>query len=228
MISIILYFYVYQYDQYYNSLEEKSIAIEIAEYNTIVTMLGMLCATAQVFTGYYATYVKKRMFLVRGNDILFRSHRAFGSFATVFYFLGLFAGLTGFAGTVTENIPPLELEDPLYIIHTFGSFVVLVIIVAKTYLSYFSKKFLYGRVQGRLGVATFLAWAFTWITAAIAYYERTLPTNPQHTPPSFLLPYELMGLMLVIPFIIGGSIGSLVVIEAKKIEDAKTVRKVKS
>jgi hypothetical protein len=191
-------------------------------------MLGMLCATSQVFTGYYAAYIKKRLFLIRGNDALFRSHRAFGSFATVFYFLGLFAGLTGFAGTVTENVPPMELTDPLYIIHTFGSFVILVIIVAKTYLSYFNKKWLYGRVKGWLGVATFLAWAFTWLTAAVAYYERTLPTNPQHAPPTFLLPYELMGLMLAIPFIIGGIIGSLVVMKAKKIEEAKAARKEKS
>ncbi len=191
-------------------------------------MLGMLCATSQVFTGYYAAYIKKKMALIKINDALFRSHRAFGGFATVFYFLGLFAGLTGFAGTVTENVPPMELTDPLYVIHTFGSFVILVIIVSKTYLSYFNKKFLYARVKGWLGVATFLAWAFTWLTAAVAYYERTLPTNPQHAPPTFLLPYELMGLMLAIPFIIGGAIGLLVVMKAKKIEDVKAARKAES
>ncbi len=88
--------------------------------------------------------------------------------------------------------------------------------------------FLYGRVKGWLGIATFLAWAFTWITAAVAYYERTLPTNPQHAPPTFLLPYELMGLMLAIPFIIGGIIGSLVVMKAKKNEEAKAAKKKKS
>jgi len=168
------------------------------------------------------------MSLLRTDDILFRSHRAFGSFATVFYFLGLFAGLTGFAGTITENAPPMELGDPNYIIHTFGSFVILVIIVSKIYLSYFNKKILYARVKGTLGVATFLAWSFTWITAAIAYYTRTLPTNPQFPPPTYLLPYELIGLMLAIPFLIGGIIGFLVVIKSKKVEDAKAARKKKT
>lgn len=203
-------------------------AIYIAEYNTIVTMLGALCATSQVATGYYSAYYKKRMSLLRTDDILFRSHRAFGSFATVFYFLGLFAGLTGFAGTLTENMPPMELGDPNYVIHTFGSFVILVIIVSKIYLSYFNKKILYAKVKGTLGVATFLAWAFTWITSAIAYYTRTLPTNPQFPPPTYLLPYELIGLMLAIPFLIGGIIGFLVVIKSKKVEEAKAAKKKKT
>ena len=203
-------------------------AIHIAEYNTIVTMLGALCATSQVATGYYSAYIKKRMALLRTDEILFRSHRAFGSFATVFYFLGLFAGLTGFAGTLTENMPPMELGDPNYVIHTFGSFVILVIIVSKIYLSYFNKKILYAKVKGTLGVATFLAWAFTWITSAIAYYTRTLPTNPQFPPPTFLLPYELMGLMMAIPFLIGGTIGFLVVMKSRNVEKIKAARKAKT
>ncbi|GAF75461.1 unnamed protein product, partial [marine sediment metagenome] len=32
---------------------------EPAEFNTIVTMLGCLCATVQAATGYYAGYRKK-------------------------------------------------------------------------------------------------------------------------------------------------------------------------
>lgn len=203
-------------------------AIHVAEYNTIVTMLGALCATTQVATGYYSAYIKKRMALLKTDDILFRSHRAFGSFATVFYFLGLFAGLTGFAGTLTENMPPMELGDPNYIIHTFGSFVILVIIVSKIYLSYFAKKILYAKVKGTLGVATFLAWAFTWITSAIAYYTRTLPTNPQFPPPTYLLPYELMGLMMAIPFTIGGITGLSVIMRSRKVAEAKAAQKKKS
>jgi hypothetical protein len=200
----------------------------VAEYNTIVTMLGALCATAQVATGYYSAYIKNRMALLRTDDILFRSHRAFGSFATVFYFLGLFAGLTGFAGTLTENQPPMELGDPNYIIHTFGSFVILVIIVSKVYLSYFNKKILYSKVKGWLGIATFLAWSFTWVTAGIAYYQRTLPTNPQFPPPTYLLPYELVGLQLAIPFIIGFAIGITVVMKSRNVEKIKAARKAKT
>jgi len=200
----------------------------IAEYNTIVTFLGMICATSQGITGYYAAYIKKRMALIRGNDALFRSHRAFGSAATTFYGLGLFAGLTGFTGAVTRNVPPLELNDPIFVIHSFGSFAIMAIILSKTLISYFNKKFLYTRVKGWLGVATFLAWSFTWITASLAYYLRTLPTNPQHPPPVYLLPYELLPLMLVLPFLLGSLFGGLVVMKAKKIEEAKAARKSKA
>jgi len=168
------------------------------------------------------------MSLLRTDENLFRSHRAFGSFATVFYFLGLFAGLTGFAGTLTENQPPMELDDPNYIIHTFGSFAVLVVIVLKVYLSYFNKKILYARVKGSLGVAAFIAWAFTWITSAIAYYTRTLPTNPQFPPPTYLLPFELMGLQITIPFLIGGAIGIIVVMKSRNVEKIKAARKAKT
>lgn len=200
----------------------------IAEYNTIVTFLGMICASSQFVTGFYSAYIKKRMALIRGNDALFRSHRAFGSAATTFYGLGLFAGLTGFIGAITRNVPPLELNDPVFVIHSFGSFGVLAVIIAKTYLSYFNKKYLYARVKGGLGVAAFLAWSFTWITAAFAYYLRTLPTNLQHPPPVYLLPYELLPLMLVLPFLLGSLFGGLVVMKAKKIEEAKAARKAKT
>jgi hypothetical protein len=65
--------------------------IEQVEMNTIVTFLGMFCAMVQFTTGYYAAYYQKRAGLLKGNDILFRAHRAFGSFATTLYLLGLFA-----------------------------------------------------------------------------------------------------------------------------------------
>ena len=46
---------------------------EAAEINTIITMLGCLCATVQAATGYYAGYRKKKVGLLKTNDILFRS-----------------------------------------------------------------------------------------------------------------------------------------------------------
>lgn len=59
-------------------------------------MLGYICATVQLATGWYAAYKKKKIGLLKTNNILFQAHRAFGGFATTFYFLGLFAGITGF------------------------------------------------------------------------------------------------------------------------------------
>ncbi|MFX1376212.1 MAG: hypothetical protein ACFFA0_10390 [Promethearchaeota archaeon] len=46
----------------------------VAEFNTIITMLGCLCATVQTTTGVYAFYYKKKRALLKTNDILFRSH----------------------------------------------------------------------------------------------------------------------------------------------------------
>jgi len=183
--------------------------IEQVEFNTLITFLGMLCATVQVSTGYYAGYYKRRLALLKTNEILFRAHRAFGSFATVLYVLGLFAGVVGFVGALTVNEPPLELGSASFNIHTWGSFPVLFIVAWKTYLSYFNKKALYGRLKW-LGMATFLAWTFTWLTAAVSYYVRTLPTNPQHPPPVFLLPYEWLGVQLALPFVVGGIISVLI------------------
>ncbi|NHI91008.1 MAG: hypothetical protein EAX96_00810 [Candidatus Lokiarchaeota archaeon] len=195
-----------------------------AEYNTIVTMLGALCATVQIMTGFFAFYYKKKKFMLKSNEILFRSHRAFGSFATVFYFLGLFAGLTGFIGAITVNSPPFEFWDLSFIVHTWPSFAVIVVLVAKTYLSYFKKQTLYKRA-GWLGVATFIAWAFTWITAGISYYLRTIPTNPQHPPPSFLLPFPIFPLQIALPFIIGAIIGTLILWRANINEIEKLAKK---
>lgn len=183
--------------------------IEQVEFNTLITFLGMLCATVQVSTGYYAGYYERRLVVLKTNEVLFRAHRAFGSFSTVLYILGLFAGLTGFIGALTVNKPPLELDSLSFNIHTWGSFPVLFIVAWKTHLSYFNKKVLYAKLKW-LGMAMFLAWTFTWLTAAVSYYVRTLPSNPQHPPPVFLLPYEWLGVQLVLPFVFGGIIGALI------------------
>ncbi len=198
--------------------------IEQVEFNTIITFLGVLCATVQAATGYYAAYYRKRSGLLKTNDILFRAHRAFGGFATVLYLLGLFAGVNGLIGAVTRNEPPLELNSASFNIHTWGSFPVFVIVVRKTYLSYFRKRPLYGKRKW-LGIAMFLAWSYTWLTAAVSYYLRTLPSNPQHPPPVFLLPYRLLGLQLALPFIIGGIIGTIILRQAMKLEKAQAAKR---
>jgi hypothetical protein len=197
--------------------------IEQVEFNTIITFLGMLCATVQGITGYYAAYYRKRAALLKTNDVLFRAHRAFGGFATTLYLLGLFAGINGFIGAITRNEPPLELNSASFNIHTWGSFPVFVVVAWKTYLSYFRKKTLY-RKRKWLGIAMFVAWAYTWLTAAVSYYVRTSPSNPQHPAPVFLLPYRLLGLQLALPFILGGLIGALILRRAVKLEEAEAAR----
>jgi len=198
--------------------------IEQVEMNTIVTFLGMLCATVQGITGFYAAYYRKRTGLLKANDVLFRAHRAFGSFATTLYLLGLFAGVNGLIGALTRNEPPLELRSASFNIHTWGSFPVLVVFAWKTYLSYFRKKSLYTRRKW-LGIALFVAWAYNWLTAAISYYLRTLPSNPQHPAPVFLLPYSWLWLQLVLPFLLGGLIGAWVLRAAIRLEQAKEAKR---
>ena len=197
--------------------------IEQVEMNTIVTFLGMLCATVQGITGTYAAYYRKRAALLKTDDVLFRAHRAFGSFATTLYLLGLFAGINGLIGALTRNEPPLELRSPSFNIHTWGSFPVLFVVMWKTYLSYFNKKPLY-RNRKWLGIAMFVAWAYNWLTATVSYYVRTLPSNPQHPAPVFLLPYRLLGLQLALPFILGGLIGALILRRSIKLEKAKAAK----
>jgi hypothetical protein len=197
--------------------------IEQVEMNTIVTFLGMLCATVQGITGTYAAYYRKRAALLKTDDVLFRAHRAFGSFATTLYLLGLFAGINGLIGALTRNEPPLELRSPSFNIHTWGSFPVLFVVMWKTYLSYFNKKPLY-RNRKWLGIAMFVAWAYNWLTAAVSYYVRTLPSNPQHPAPVFLLPYRLLGLQLALPFILGGLIGALILRRSITLEKAKAAK----
>jgi hypothetical protein len=194
--------------------------IEQPEFNTMITFLGMLCATVQVATGYYAAYFRKRAALLKTNNVLSRAHCVFGSFATLLYLLGLFAGINGLIGAITRNEPPLELASPSFNIHTWGSFPVLFVVFWKTYLSYFKRKPLYSKRKW-LGIAMFLAWAYNWLTAAVSYYVRTLPTNPQHPAPVFLLPYEWLGLQLALPFILGGFIGALILRRATRLEQAR-------
>ena len=188
-----------------------------AEFNTIITMLGCLCATVQSATGSYAAYKKKKISLLKTNEVLFRAHRAFGGFATILYFLGLFAGTVGFLGGILFNEPPFEISDFSYNFHVWPSFIVVGIIVTKTYTSYFKKPLIYKKCKW-LGAATFIAWSYTWITSATSYYLRTLPSNPQHTPPIYLLPIGLFWLQILIPFLIGGLIGYFILRTAAKLE----------
>ena len=180
--------------------------INLAEYNTIITFLGCLCATVQMSTGYYAGYVLGRPALLTTDRILNRAHRAFGSFATTLFLLGLFNGTNTLVSALRIGDPPLELNSLSFNIHTWISIPLVGIFAAKTWLSYFGKTRLYKKRRW-LGPAMFGVWSFTWITAAISYYVRTLPSNPQHPPPSFLLPYSLMGLQIALPFFVGGLIG---------------------
>ena len=188
-----------------------------AEFNTIITMLGCMCATVQAATGWYAAYYKKKTSLLKTNDVLFRSHRAFGGFATVLYLLGLFAGTVGFIGGIFFNDPPFEITSTSYNFHVWPSFVVVGIILSKTISSYFKKTLVYKSCKW-LGIATFLAWSYTWITSATSYYLRTLPTNLQHEPPTYLLPIELFWLQLLIPYIFGALFGLVILRSAHKLE----------
>jgi hypothetical protein len=190
---------------------------DAAELNTIITMLGCLCATVQAATGYYAGYRKKKIGLLKTNDILFRSHRAFGSFGTVFYFLGLFAGTSGYVSTILTGTPPFEVTEFSFNFHFWPTFPIFAIVLLKTYFSYFKKRSIYKRWKW-LGIATFIAWAQTWISSGISYYLRTLPSNPQFSPPIYLLPIELLWLQIILPFIIGAVIGYLILKAADKKE----------
>lgn len=189
----------------------------VAEFNTIITMLGCLCATIQSATGAYAFYYKKKKALLRTNEILFRSHRAFGSSATTLYFLGLFAGTVGFLGGIFFGEPPFEISDVSYNFHVWPNFIIFVIIVWKTYNSYFNKSYIY-KCAKWLGVVTFISWSYLWVTSAFSYYLRTIPPNIQHEPPTYLLPVELLWLQLLIPFLLGALISLLILIKADKLE----------
>jgi hypothetical protein len=172
----------------------------------IITFLGCMCATVQMSTGFYAGYILAKPALLTTDKILNRAHRAFGGFATVLYLLGLFNGINTLVGAFRIGDPPLELNSVSFNVHTWVSIPIVGIFIWKTWLSYFDKAKLYKKGKW-LGPALFAAWAFTWITAAISYYLRTLPSNLQHPEPSFLLPVRLMGVQIVLPFIFGGLIG---------------------
>ena len=189
--------------------------INLAEYNTIITFLGCMCATVQMATGYYAGYILAKPALLTTDKVLSRAHRTFGSFATVLYLLGLFNGVNSFVGALRIGDPPLELNSLSFNIHTWISIPLVGIFVWKTWLSYFDKAKLY-RKRKWLGPAMFGVWSFTWVTAAISYYMRTLPSNPQHPPPSFLLPVNLMEVQILIPFVLGALIAWPILIRFKK------------
>jgi len=71
----------------------------------------------------------------------------------------------------------------------------------------------------------FIAWTYNWLSAAVSYYVRTQPGNLQHPPPEFLLPYNLLWLQLILPFILGGLIGVWIVRAAVRWEEAKAKKK---
>lgn len=192
---------------------------EVAEFNTIITMLGCLCATVQAATGAYAAYKKKRISLLKTNDRLFRAHRAFGGFATTLYFLGLFAGIVGFTGGIFFGIPPFEITDLSYNFHVWPSFVIFGIIISKTFLSYFKKPLVYKYKW--LGPAVFFAWSYNWISSASSYYLRTIEPNIQHLPPTYLLPIGLFWLQILIPFLVGALISFFILRSADKLEKKK-------
>ena len=195
----------------------------VPEFNTFITLLGCMCATVQLATGYYASIRKKKIALLKINDTLHRSHTSFGSFATTLYFLGLFAGLAGFFGALLDipNAPPLELNDGSFNVHTWPSFPIIIVVVWKTYISYFKKKSIYRKGKW-LGIATFIAWAYTWVTSAISYYLRVegswFPALWQHDPPIILLPFDVFWLQILLPFILGILISWPIVKSAKAIE----------
>ncbi|MBY8988245.1 MAG: hypothetical protein KGD61_07305 [Candidatus Lokiarchaeota archaeon] len=193
----------------------------IAEFNTIITMLGCLCATVQAATGAYAGYKKKKLSLLKTNDILFRAHRAFGGFATTLYFLGLFAGITGFLGAIFFDVSKFEILDFSFNFHVWPSFAIAVIVIYKTYLSYFRKRLIYKHYNW-LGVATFIAWSYNWVSSAFSYYLRTIPfvvaVDAQHPPPTYLLPIELLWLQIILPFLIGAILGYIIIRKADQRE----------
>jgi hypothetical protein len=180
--------------------------IETAEFGMIITFLGCMCATVQMSTGFYAGYILAKPALLTTDKILNRAHRSFGSFATTLYFLGLFNGVNTLVGAFRIGEPPLELTSVSFNVHTWISIPIVGIFAWKTWLSYFDKAKLYKKRKW-LGPALFTVWSFTWITAAISYYVRTLPGNLQHPEPSFFLPARLMGVQIALPFIFGGLIG---------------------
>ncbi len=209
--SLFYFTYIFEFDEIMAGLTYTT-----AEFNTIITMLGCLFATIQSVTGAYAAYKKKKISLLKTNVVLFRSHRTFGAFATLLYFLGLFAGTVGFLGGIFFNEPPFEITNFSYNFHVWPSFIVFGIIITKTYASYFKKPFIYKKCKW-LGPATFIAWAYNWISSATSYYLRTLPSNLQHPPPIYLLPIELFWLQILIPFLIGGLIGYFILRSAAKL-----------
>lgn len=110
----------------------------------------------------------------------------------------------------------LELGSPSFNIHTWGSFLVLLIVAWKTYLSGLRKRPLYHERKWR-GISIMAAWIYTWLTATVSYYLRTQPENLQSPRPVFLLLYRLLGVQLVLPFGLGGLISAVVLRRATQV-----------
>ena len=111
----------------------------------------------------------------------------------------------------------------------------MIIILWKTYVSYFAKKKVFK--QGKwLGIATYIAWAITWVTSAIAFYANvegtpwSVSAGTLHEAPGVLLPATVWGVILqtLIPFIISILIAIPILVKAHKLElekDKKRLQK---
>lgn len=207
----------------------------VAEFNTVITLLGFVAASVQAATGTYAAFYKRKISVLKTNEVLNKAHRTFGTFATTFYFLGLFQGLTGFIGALlnTEGSPAIEPDRLSFNIHVWISFPIMVILIWKTYISYFDKKKVYK--QGKiLGMLTYIAWLITWVTSCIAFYANVEGT-PWGTPtviheaPGILLPVSVWGtiVQIFIPFIIGALISWPILTKAHKFELEKEIKRQK-
>jgi hypothetical protein len=198
----------------------------VAEFNTVITLLGFVAASVQAATGLYAAYYKKKTSILKTNEVLNRVHRTFGTFATAFYFLGLFQGVTGFIGALfgSEGAPALETDRISFNLHVWISFPIALVIIWKTYISYFDKKKVFK--QGKwLGMLTYIAWSINWVTSCIAFYANVVDTpfgTPTviHEAPGVLLPVSWWGsiIQILIPFIIGALISWPILKKVHKIE----------
>ncbi|MFX1376211.1 MAG: hypothetical protein ACFFA0_10385 [Promethearchaeota archaeon] len=128
--------------------------------------------------------------------------------------------MVGFLGGIIFGEPPFEATNYSYNFHVWLDFIILVIVVWKTYISYFKKTSIYKNAKW-LGIVTFIGWAYLWVASAFSYYLRTIPPNDQHEPPTYLLPIELMWLQILIPFFIGIVLSIFISRSAEKFERRK-------
>ncbi|TFG21436.1 MAG: hypothetical protein EU530_00340 [Promethearchaeota archaeon] len=204
----------------------------VAEFNTIITMLGFIFASVQAATGVYAAFYKKKTAVLRTNETLGRAHRTFGGFSTLLFLMGLFQGVTGFIAALINpaggETPAFEANRISFNLHVWISFPITVIILWKSYISYFSKKNVFK--QGKwLGMATFTSWTIMWVTSAIAFYANVegMPWSADagtlHKAPGVLLPPSIWAIVLqiLIPFVIGALISLPILVKAHKIEVEK-------
>jgi hypothetical protein len=208
----------------------------VAEFNTVITMLGFVFASVQASTGLYAAIYKKKTALLRTNEVLGRAHRTFGGYATLLFLLGLFQGVTGFIQAILNpaggETPAFEADRVSFNLHVWISFPITVIILWKSFISYFSKKNVFK--QGKwLGMATFISWTILWVTSAIAFYANieglpwSVDAGTLHKAPGVLLPPTIWGIVLqtLIPFIIGALISWPILVKAHKLEVEKEIKR---